>query len=427
MSIKLHHSFPRYDEFSPEVPVWCVTPQHNRCIHRYFDTSPFSPSGRYLAVFRLPFEDRPPRPGEPGEIIVVNLETGEEQVVATSAGWESQIGANINWGSNDSTLIYNDVDTSTWTPHGIRLNWQTDRAERFEHGVYHVSNDGRFAVCGNMGAMRRTQGGYGVILPDAHTPRLIGLSDDDGVWITDLETLESRLLISIRELVERAVKPEYRAEYDNAENYIFHTKWNQQGTRLLISLRHYPRSETNNYNVICNDCMRFDVFTVSADGREVFNAIDVKTWENYGHHTNWLPDGENLSMNLAIKGGNTVYFCHVKYNGNGLRPYFEEPVGSGHPTLHPSGKFLLTDVYTFEPLAYADGTSPLRLIDMTTRREIRPVRISIQTPPGVLEQYIEMRCDPHPAWDRSFRYVAFNGMADGTRRVYVADLQKYIS
>lgn len=222
MTINFHSSFPRYEAFSPDVPVWCVTPEHERCIHRYFDTSPFSPSGRYLAAFRLPFEDRPPLPGETGEIIVVDLESGGEQVVATSAGWESQIGANINWGSDDSTLIFNDVETSTWTPHGVKLNWRTGKTERFDHGVYHVSNDGCYAVCGNTGAMRRTQGGYGVILPDENTPCLAGLSADDGVWVTNMDTLESRLLISIQELVERGVKPEYRTEYEDAENYIFH-------------------------------------------------------------------------------------------------------------------------------------------------------------------------------------------------------------
>ena len=33
-----------------------------------------------------------------------------------------------------------------------------------------------------------------------------------------------------------------------------------------------------------------------------------------------------------------------------------------------------------------------------------------------------LRCDPHPAWDRTWRYVTFNGMDQGVRRVYIADL-----
>ena len=65
--VKLSDRFPRYTDHDPLVPVWCVTPGEGRAIHRFFDTSPFSPSGRYLAVFRLPFEDRVPPPGEKGD------------------------------------------------------------------------------------------------------------------------------------------------------------------------------------------------------------------------------------------------------------------------------------------------------------------------------------------------------------------------
>lgn len=65
--------FPRYTEFDPLVPVWCLTPNEGRCIHRFFDTSPIAPGGRYAAVFRLPFEDRQPAPGEVGQIVVADL------------------------------------------------------------------------------------------------------------------------------------------------------------------------------------------------------------------------------------------------------------------------------------------------------------------------------------------------------------------
>ncbi len=104
-----HSSFPRYEKFSPLVPVWCVTPNRTGCIHRLFDTSPISPSGRYLAVFQMPFEARQPEPGESGWIIVVDLEGGTDKVVTETRGWEPQMGANLN-----GELFFNDVDTASW-------------------------------------------------------------------------------------------------------------------------------------------------------------------------------------------------------------------------------------------------------------------------------------------------------------------------
>ncbi|MBQ6597315.1 MAG: hypothetical protein IJH79_07165, partial [Lentisphaeria bacterium] len=111
--------FPRYTEDSPEVPIWCLTPHSNQMIHRFFDTSPLSPSGRYLAAFQLPDHDAPPKPGDQGNVVLVDLQTGEERVVWETAGWEYQMGANINWGASDSELIFNDVDTASWQPFGV--------------------------------------------------------------------------------------------------------------------------------------------------------------------------------------------------------------------------------------------------------------------------------------------------------------------
>jgi hypothetical protein len=33
-----------------------------------------------------------------------------------------------------------------------------------------------------------------------------------------------------------------------------------------------------------------------------------------------------------------------------------------------------------------------------------------------------LRVDPHPAWDRTWRWVTFNGVADNTRRVYLMQM-----
>lgn len=95
MPVAISPTFPRYEQYDPVVPVWCVTPKRKGCIHRYFDTSPFSPSGKYMAVFQLPYEDRLPEPGDTGQVILVDLETGEDRVAAETRGWEAQEGANL--------------------------------------------------------------------------------------------------------------------------------------------------------------------------------------------------------------------------------------------------------------------------------------------------------------------------------------------
>jgi Tol biopolymer transport system component len=158
------------------------------------------------------------------------------------------------------------------------------------------------------------------------------------------------------------------------------------------------------------------------DGSRLHCAVGPEQWEKGGHHTTWFPDGRRLSMNLNIDR-DTMRLVQVDEDGANLRKMHPGVRGSGHPTLHPDGRHVLTDTYTREADAYGDGTVPLRWIDLATGTERRIVRFNTAQPAadGTL------RVDPHPAWDRSWRFVAFNGFVGGTRRVLVADLGSLVA
>ncbi|HVG17360.1 MAG TPA: hypothetical protein VM935_20470, partial [Chitinophagaceae bacterium] len=119
-------------------------------IHRFFDTSPMSPSGRYVALFRLPYEQQSPKPGDAGEVILVDLKTGKERVVANTRGWETQLGANVQWGKSDLELLFNDVDTTAWKAYGVVLNPFTGKKRKLDGTVFMVSNDGKRAASYNL-------------------------------------------------------------------------------------------------------------------------------------------------------------------------------------------------------------------------------------------------------------------------------------
>ncbi len=79
-----------------------------------------------------------------------------------------------------------------------------------------------------------------------------------------------------------------------------------------------------------------------------------------------------MTFNLCIDRTD-LYFCQVNYDGTDLKKITEEVPGSGHPTVHANRKQIVADA-----------------------------------------------CP----WDPTFTRVAFNGYADGTHRVYVADLSE---
>jgi hypothetical protein len=407
----LSDRFPAYTEYNPKVPVWCITPKEGRVIHRFFDTSPFSPSGRYMALFRMPIEDRNPNPGEAGQIILVDLITGEEKVLAETCGWETQVGANVQWGTDDSQLYYNNCDTSNWKAFGVKLNPFTGEAVKLEGGVFMVSPDGRYSATTCPVRARCTQQGYGVIVPDTHLPLNTEIPEDDGLYITDNETGKCRLLISIKDIIEKAVPAFNIEKYKNGEFYGFQCKWNPQGTRLLFVLRWITKDRTYRKN---------HVITMKNDGTDIHIAISAPQWAKGGHHINWCPDGDYLSMNLN-GDGDGLRFIKVKYDGTDLHKILDNVPGSGHPSIHKSGKYILTDAYNEDSVAYKDGTVPIRLVNLKTGIDEAVIRIKTGNPFD-----FSLRVDPHPAWDRSFRWIAFNGYVDGTRRVYIADLSKFV-
>lgn len=372
-------------------------------------------------MFQMPFEDRQPQPGETGNVCVIDLQTGMDRIVAETRGWEPQMGANLHWGGSDQELFFNDVDTRDWRPFAWRLDPFTGRRARMEGTVYHASPDGRWLISANMTTMRKTQPGYGVCIPLEAMPRNVGPSEEDGFFLTDTTTGRTRLLASIADLL-RGAEPAVGLDDPGAwEIYGFHSKFNPRGDRLMVSLRWFPATEKARWDLFRLDhrSVRFAWITLGLDGGAMHCAVGPEEWEKGGHHATWFPDGRRISMNLDIDRDG-MRFVQVNEDGTGLRKMLDEVTGSGHPTVHADDRHLITDTYTSESLAYGDGSVPLRWVDLETGHEEVLARIHTQPPvkDGVL------RVDPHPAWDRSWRYVTFNAFIGGTRRVFVADMKE---
>jgi hypothetical protein len=399
------------------VPVHCVTPRTPGAIHRFYDSSPFSPSGRYLAVTRLPFEDRLPRAGEPAEIVVVDLASGETRTVAETRGWDSQLGAQVQWGNDDRTLLFNDVDTRHWRAHGVRIDPLGGARSQLDGTIYAVSPDGSCSAGPCLLRTSRTQRGYGVVVPPERVPENRGIPADDGIYLTDVASGASRMLVSIAEIFETAFPVAIRDQYRGGDFYCFHVKWNPQGTRLLLVLRWLPRTwlpwrRKKHYR-------RLHAITLDADGRNARLAVTDAMWRKGGNHPNWCPDGEHVLMNLNSQGTG-IRFVRLSFDGSGCETLAPSVRGSGHPSLHPDGRHVLTDAYPHEPVAYGDGTTPLRWIDVTESRETTLLRIRTRSEYEAATP--ALRVDPHPAWDRDYRRIAFNACPDGRRKVFVADL-----
>ncbi|MDM8516497.1 hypothetical protein QUF76_09875 [Desulfobacterales bacterium HSG16] len=407
-SLSISDSFPAYTKYDPEVPVWCITPDLQGSIHRFFDTTPVSPSGRYVALTRFLFENRLPELKDTAKIVLIDLESGTGKEIAETSGWDTQTGAQVQWGRTDQELFYNDMDCRTWEPFGIRIDPETGEKNRLDGTVYMISPDGKSALSPCLKRLWITQRGYGVIAPKDHIPKNQGAPADDGIYITDLDSGKQRLLISIEKIVQQAGL-KARMPLEKGGYYIFHVKWSPDGNRIFAVIRY--KVEKNFFTLMkmgrWTRSIRPQLITMNADGSDVRVAVDENTWvKGGGNHPNWCSDNESISLNLRFSEGRSSSrephrFVTAKADGSGITTYSEKITGSGHPVMYPGNRFILTDAYPGEPVSFGDKTVPIRWIDLENETETNLIRI--RSKPAY--EGTQHQRGSSLAWDKSISYI----------------------
>ncbi len=419
--------FSRYEKFDPKVPVWCLTPNDGCYTHRFFDTIPVSPSGRYLAVLNMPYEDRDAAFGDEAEVVVVDLFSGEEKVVYKTKGWQHQLGANINWGESDSVLIFNDCDTENFAAFSVKLDIFTGVATRLPHEIYHVSPNGKYGVSSNLIATYKTQYGYGVTVPDDKIPLNTVSTEDDGVWVVDIANGTANMILSLKEIFDKTHTKQEISFLKDGICYVFHTKWSPDSKKIMFSTRWAPKEKINDFDLNADPekPLLFCVYTCNADGSNLEVSIDETQWCKGGHHTTWHPTSEYLTMNLNIEQKG-MKLCKADLTGRRVEKLINCIPGSGHPSIHPKyHSILTTDTYVWEEIAYGDGSVPIRLVNLDKQEECAtPIRVNIIHEGAKISG--RYRVDPHVVWDKTGDYCLFNAHIDGSRRIMIAYMADYI-
>lgn len=388
--------------------VTCVTPDDGSYLHTYYDVCPFSPSQRYLAVTRVPCQDRIATLGETADACVIDL---REQTIATvyrTKSWGFQTGANLNWGATDQHLYTNDVIGNQAVC--VQIDLETDKATAFAGPMYHIAPDESCVIGFPLELLNITQQGYGVPSKDPENPHRLppGAANDEGIWRTDLKTNKKRLLVSLADVATKIPQPPPKK---GGTFYFWHSKFNKQGTRIMQVLRCLFPDGWGERNAM--------VFTFNVDGSNIRYTPSDPIWGHGGGHPNWHPDGEHLIRNLKPDGKETR-FCQFRYDGTELIVLSEKIPGGGHPTIEPRGRYIITDSFAYDGLQKVS----IRLVDLVSDDEQ-----DICTMPTINRETLKhnaLRFGGHPVWSRDYKKVCFNGAPDGRRQVFIADLSNII-
>lgn len=386
--------------------MWCLTPGGKSESIRFYDTEAIDKSGRYLAVTRYLSDDRLPSAGDKALVVVRDLQTGCDIIIEETTAWDTQLGAQPQWHPHRPEVFFNVMDGNDM-PHAVSIDLNSGLRQSYPWTVYMLSPCGCFTVSPDLRKIGRSQAGYGVIVEDPEKFQNQGAAIDDGVYITDLEANEVRLAAPVETLVSRSGI----SRNDAGDFHTFHVKWSPKRDRLMVVLRWLSRE---------GEAPRRWVLTCDPDGQNVHCLVSASLWEQGGHHPNWYPDGRRVIMNLRPDPAGPLRFCEITdENQPRITPVTDLP-GSGHPSIHPSGQWLLADAYLRENLA-PKGCSPLRLVNLHSGGEACIATVPAE--PAFAGPKLEWRVDLHPAWCADGQHIVFNGWWENRRAVFLADLQ----
>jgi hypothetical protein len=384
---------------APRCRVQQLTQGPHHHFFGYYGICPWNQSGRYLLSLQTSFQDHMPGRDEPAVIGLVQATTGKFRAVGETSAWNFQQGAMLHWNplQPESEVIYNDRRGNEIV--SVMLDVNTGRMRRLPRAVSAVSHNGRWALSltyGRMGRLRPVVGYAGVEDPNPEAPH----PDNDGVFLMDLTTGETRLVVSIRRVYEMLQTD--HPELADRHMWFNHVVFNRTDTRFLFLARTWGPDGR----------LQTGMFTANLEGSDLRQVIP------YGKsvsHFDWRNDREIVAtFNLNGHGAVHVLFTDGRDDyrrlGSGRLDF------DGHCTFSPDQRWLATDRGNSRNLtrslllydAQQDQCTTLTTLDMKDRRWAGG----------------DLRCDFHPRWSRTGDALCFDAIEPaGTRQIHIAYLQ----
>jgi hypothetical protein len=216
--------------------------------------------------------------------------------------------------------------------------------------------------------------------------------DDDGIWLMDVETGTSRLVLSLAQAAAFRHVPTMRGT-----PHFFNVVQFSPGGARLMTLHRWFKPDGRWYTRL---------LTFNPDGSDLCCLAD-----GMASHWDWRDDTHLLAWAHHPSHGDRFYlFRDRSPDVEVVAP--DVLTEDGHCSYSPDRRWVLSDTYP-----RGRDAQTLLLFEPATGRRVDVARF--RSPP---EYAGDIRCDLHPRWSRDGRYVCVDSTDDGTRQVYVLDV-----
>ncbi len=296
----------------------------------YYDKLQFDPTSRYVLGMEVTFQHRSPTADDVIGIGMVDLQDNDRWIeLGESRSWCWQQGCMLQWLPGSATkVLWNDRMGDRFVCH--ILDVKSGEKRTIPQPIYSVSPNGKSAVTADFRRIQDVRPGYGYAgLPDPYVDDLA--PRDSGIFHIDLETGESKLIISLFDIARLGEIPN---KVFGIKHYFNHLLFSPDGSRFIALHRwRYP------------DGKRLTrMITARPDGSDLRIVIP----NGYASHFIWRDPRHILSQSRQLLGNDDWgNFLLQDIDGGGKVREIGHGVlnGSGHLSYLPGNQWILNDTY----------------------------------------------------------------------------------
>ena len=346
---------------------------------------------RHLA-HRVSFMDRLPAAEDVAQ--VGYLENGSFTPIGETTAWNFQQGALLQYHPKlTDTVCYNVFRDGQ--PCTVIHNYISGERRYTDRPAATISPDGKWGLSVNFGRIYAFRAGYGYAA--ATDPnKEINAPKDDGIFLTDLETGRSRLLVAYDRLADICGYPQEQKILIN------HINFSPDGTQYVALLRNFPVPGVKGWRttMLVGDLegnirvllrQTYVSHYIWANAQTLFAHCSAETMEKKSMYRISALDGswEEYDMPLFHRGGETDLHCNISPDGNHI-------IGDTYPK---------------------DGYRSIEAINLNTRecRTLFRAKTVIPTNPDI-------RCDLHNRFVFGGSAISYDTTQNGCRQIAMVDL-----
>lgn len=352
----------------------------------YYDMRATNADGKHLA-HRVRFMDRLPTPTDVAEL--GTLKNGVFTPFATTTAWNFQQGAMLQWHPRrEDTVYYNVCEGGRFMT--VTHDLATGEKTYTDRATACVSPCGKWGLAINFGRIYAFRPGYGYAgFTDEGAD--VAAPTQDGVFLTDMETGRSRLLISYEKLAPLA------GFLPTDKILVNHITFNPASDRFLALVRRFDDGDATRPWGKCSVPMICDL-----NG----NAHPACP-PTYFSHYYWVSNTDLVAHCTVEAEKKSLYRINTDSG-----EWQEYVLPDGHRDIHcilsPDGRYIIGDGYPKKEYR------PLMAYSMQTG-ETRELFAAFSVTPPVTD----IRCDLHVRFIDGGRAISFDTTHNGRRQIAV--------